>query len=258
MTNQPLPITTQLSQPTEDEVWSAISGYEGLYEVSTHGNVRSIDRVISSRDGRKKRLKGMVLKQNKSGSGYNQVVLSKSGSTWNTSVHRLVAAAFIGVIPDGMDVCHNDGDKTNNLLSNIRIDTRKNNMADSVSHGTSPRGERNAGSVLTEAAVIDMRSKYATGLYKSCDLAKEFGVSKEHVSAVLVGNAWKWAGGEIKQKSTNRGADIVTSKLIESDVKEIRRLSLIGDKTRTEIARMFGVSPAAVYLIMKGKNWAHV
>lgn len=68
--------------------------------------------------------------------GYMSVSLTHEDVRKTISVHRLVLMAFVGPCPSGMEACHNDGDPSNNSLSNLRWDTHKNNMADCIKHGT--------------------------------------------------------------------------------------------------------------------------
>lgn len=109
------------------EQWLPVVGYEGLYEVSDHGRVRSLDR--GSRKGR-------VLSLRVTGSGHKTVALYLLGKPTGKNVHRLVLIAFVGPCPQGMEACHNDGNPANNHLSNLRWDTHKSNMEDKVKHGT--------------------------------------------------------------------------------------------------------------------------
>ena len=120
------------------EQWKPVYGYEGIYEVSSHGRVRSLDRTVTYSDGRVRRYKGKVLRATLSSGGYPCVSLYSQGKEKRRYVHSLVAEAFIGTRPKGMEVCHNDGDPANNRLDNLRYDTHSDNMLDSVRHGTNP------------------------------------------------------------------------------------------------------------------------
>ena len=123
-------------QPTIER-WKPITGYEGIYEVSDHGRVRSLDRTITRSDGQVRRLKGKVLSAPpKQRGGYPRVCLSAHGKDKVRYVHSLVAETFIGTRPDGMEVCHNDGDPTNNHVDNLRYGTPSENELDKVRHGT--------------------------------------------------------------------------------------------------------------------------
>lgn len=102
------------------EKWKDIEGYEGLYQVSTYGNVKSLDRCVRSRWGTKKPVKGQLLKADKTIHGYLQVSLSKPGlSRKRYKVHRLVAMAFIPNPQNLSQVNHKDEDKTNNRFDNL-------------------------------------------------------------------------------------------------------------------------------------------
>ncbi len=121
----------------ESEAWRPIPGYEGIYEVSSLGRVRSIDRV----DCAGKRQKGRIRKLGALESGYLKVDLSKGGVLSSHTVHSLVALAHIGPRPIGMWVAHNDGVRTNCAASNLRYATPSDNHADKLRHGTSNRGK---------------------------------------------------------------------------------------------------------------------
>lgn len=103
----------------KEEIWKDIEGYEGFYQVSSYGRVRSVDRVIEYNDGRKRLQKGRILKPIKDGNGYLQIVLSKSSEVKRVLIHRLVAEVFINN-PDNLpQVNHKDENKRNNCVSNL-------------------------------------------------------------------------------------------------------------------------------------------
>ena len=118
------------------EQWKPVNGYEGIYEVSSHGRVRSLDRTVTYSGGRVRRYKGKVRRTPLNQNGYPRVNLSRQGKDQTRYVHSLVAETFIGSRPEGMEVCHNDGDSTNNHLDNLRYDTSSDNELDKVRHGT--------------------------------------------------------------------------------------------------------------------------
>ena len=115
---------------TEKEIWKDIKGYEGYYQVSNLGNVRSLDRV--GRTG--KNLKGRVLKQ-KTTKGYNMVGLYKDGKQKHKTVSRLVAKAFVNNPDKKPEVNHIDENKQNNKADNLEWVTAKENS----NHGTRPK-----------------------------------------------------------------------------------------------------------------------
>jgi hypothetical protein len=123
------------------EIWKSIQGYEGLYEVSNFGNVRSLDRVIRSKHNGTTLRKGRILTPfYEEKKGYYQVSLSKNGKNKKHRVHRLVASAFLENPLDYTDVNHKDEDKTNNNVDNLEWCTRKYNN----NYGTKPERTRKA------------------------------------------------------------------------------------------------------------------
>ncbi len=115
----------------ETERWHAVPGYEGHYEVSTSGQVRSLDRVTSS--GR--RSSGRTLRQRVDARGYRHVNLWLDGSATTLRVHRVVLSAFVGPAPEGTEGCHSDGDPSNNSVENLRWDSHLANIHDVIAHG---------------------------------------------------------------------------------------------------------------------------
>lgn len=118
------------------EEWRPVVGYEGFYEVSDHGRVRSVDRVVHAKDGRSMRYSGKMLSIATTRGNRTMVVLSMPGCRpWSTTVHKLVLTAFVGLCPEGMECCHWDDDPQNNYLSNLRWDTKSANARDKVRNG---------------------------------------------------------------------------------------------------------------------------
>lgn len=135
--------TKGLAMDATQEEWRPVVGYEGYYEVSNLGCVRSVARRIPASRGTGYRcLPEVVLRQGIHQGGYKMVSLCVHGKKRNQNVHQLVLAAFRGPRPDGLVACHNDGDPANARLDNLRWDTQSNNLRDSVRHGTHPWANR--------------------------------------------------------------------------------------------------------------------
>lgn len=116
------------------EEWRAVSGMEGQYEVSSFGRIRSIDRIVEDKNGRKMRYSGKLIALRKNPrTGYMEFAAGSRGGM--RRVHRVVLEAFVGPCPAGMEACHNDGDKTNNRSVNLRWDNKTSNSYDTVRHG---------------------------------------------------------------------------------------------------------------------------
>jgi hypothetical protein len=126
---------TNLNNP-QVEIWRDVVGLEKFYKVSNTGLVASKDR--DGKDGRK-RLKGRILAiaVNKK-TGQTQVGMSVDGVVYKKEVSRIVAEAFIGEIPEGMEACHIDNDKGYNHLSNLQIMTAKKKVAKTIDHYCEP------------------------------------------------------------------------------------------------------------------------
>lgn len=101
------------------EVWKPVVGFEGLYEVSNKGRVRSIDREILQKNGRTRKKVGVVLKQFITNKGYPYVMVNKDYKQHLKTVHHLVAEAFIPNPNNYPVVNHKDEDKTNNCVENL-------------------------------------------------------------------------------------------------------------------------------------------
>lgn len=111
----------------DEEVWKPIREWEGLYEISSHGRVRSLDRLLKNSHG-KYVLKGRILKQASFSNKYLFVLLQDKPRKESYLVHRLVAQAFIPN-PDGKkEVNHISGDKTDNRVINLEWATRSENL----------------------------------------------------------------------------------------------------------------------------------
>lgn len=104
----------------ENEVWKDIPGYEGLYQVSDLGRVKS--------RGNDKNRREKILSPGKDRGGYLRVALWKDGKAKRFLVHRLVWESFNGIIPEGYDCNHINEDKTDNRLENLNLMTRKENI----------------------------------------------------------------------------------------------------------------------------------
>jgi len=117
------------------ESWRPVPGWEALYEVSDAGRVRSIPREVAGGNGSRAVRGGRVLRIATSG-GYAHVSLSNGALKKTARVHVLVASAFLGARPPGMNACHQDGDATNNAATNLRWDTQAENIHDKARHGT--------------------------------------------------------------------------------------------------------------------------
>lgn len=175
----------------ENEIWKPIFAYDGIYEASSLGRIRSVDsvdRLGRVRHGRILDNARMQKRRSTKGGNYLRIRLRHGGKTVNRAVHHLVLEAFVGPRPVGMHGCHRDDDPWNNRVQNLRWDTPSANQRDKIANGTIARGESNGSSKLTEDAVrtILLSPKSAPLL------ALELGVERETVCRVRRGDLWGW------------------------------------------------------------------
>ena len=183
-----------------EELWHPVPGWENLYEVSSLGRVRSLDRVIPHSKKGIAAIKGKLLKPWKNGKGYLTVELSRLTDFESRGpkkkrymIHTLVAIAFIGPRPAGKNVhvLHGAGGKMDNSLSNLRYGTASENEKDKERDGTSNRGTRNRTARLTEDNVIDIRRRIDAGEPPSA-LAREYGVAVPTIFCIKARRTWAW------------------------------------------------------------------
>lgn len=172
------------------EIWKPVAGYVGFYEVSSIGRVRSLPRVtLGCRDGSTRMLKGKVISKKVLDSGYVQTTLCREGVCKAYRLHRIVLEAFVGPCPEGQEGCHNDHNRGNNVLKNLRWDTKSANQKDRIANGTAPRGANNGAAKLTAVSVIGIRRQIEDGKTLKA-LAAEYGVSLSTVDAVKARRTW--------------------------------------------------------------------
>lgn len=182
-----------------EERWLPVVGYEGIYEVSSHGRVRSLNRVAGR--SKKRKIAGQMIASERPNSwGYPVVQLHDAEGRHNVYVtHRVVAAAFLGPRPEGHDVNHIDGNKRNARAENLEYVTRSENNLHAYRTGLKlptegRRGEANSLSKLDDNRVRVARKIYASGHVTQTDLAAVMGIGHAQLSEILRGQAWKHVG----------------------------------------------------------------
>ena len=173
----------------QTEVWKEIEGYEGIYEVSNLGRIRSLPR--------KGRKQIKVLCPSPNTDGYLLVQLRRDGKRKSCLVHRLVLGAFDPIIDTTLEGNHKDLDVTNNKLSNLEWCTPKENSehywvtADTSDRNT-PKGEDHHLSVLNIDTVKEIRRLWDENIIKSkSEIGRLFGVGESTVRQVINRVTWK-------------------------------------------------------------------
>lgn len=166
----------------EKEVWKPIKGYEGKYEVSTFGRVRSVSRKITYKDGRVRIYKGKILKPETCKNGYLYVNLGRKGRA--KTVHRLVAETFLPNPNSFPCVNHKDENKANPKLENLEFCSYKYNN----NWGT--KNARRARPIIQ----LDENHQKIKIWESAAAVEKELGISHAHIGSCCNGNR-KTAGG---------------------------------------------------------------
>lgn len=150
--------------------WRTVFGH---YEVSDAGTIRRGFRYLKPTPR----------------NGYARVCLSAGRKRHYTTVHQLVAKAFLGPAPEGCEVAHLNGDRSDNRLENLSYKTKAENEADKLSHGTSQHGSKNALAKLTESDVLSIRKRLQAGDLQRV-IAADLGVSRDLIGKVKRGVIW--------------------------------------------------------------------
>lgn len=178
------------------EVWKAIPGYEGYYEASDAGVIRSVDRVVPHGIHGTCKQKGRVLRYAKDAKGYPRVALSDGTKLRTYTIHRLIAHTFMSPRPDGHQINHMNGIKTDNRVDNLEYCTPSENSLHSFRIGLQkPKpGSLNPMAKLTEDQVKTIRTIAGRGgrYYGRKELAARFGVSECTIKEVVTGSRGGW------------------------------------------------------------------
>jgi len=222
-TNHAAPTTHTTHTVTED--WKAIPGFEGYYEASDLGSIR-----------RKGSFK--TLAKNGTRNGYLKVTLSVKGVPSTRHIHSLILETFVGPKPQSCECCHNDGNKHNNRVDNLRWDTHAANVRDN--------------SKLDWPEIREIREAYSKGS-TIADISRTYGLIWETASAIVKGKSWKEAG-TVDTTKTGQGPQ---QKLQVEQVREIR--ARYGkDTTLRTLASDYGVSISTVSDVVNGRTWKSV
>jgi hypothetical protein len=173
-----------------DEIWKDVVNYEDTYMVSSYGAMKSKERIIKRKNNANYLQKESII----SGTeyhGYIKTTLRKNGIKKDKFIHCLIAESFLGIKPNGMEVCHNDGNRKNNRLDNLRYGTRSDNVRDAIKHGTHFTPFRTKGTERSYAKLNDEIVRYIKiSTETTYKLAKKFNVSKWAISNVRNNISW--------------------------------------------------------------------
>lgn len=171
------------------EIWKDIIDFEGLYQISSFGNVKSLPRIIKYKNGRHRPFSGCLIKGGKTPTGYVFVNLKKEGYKESNYIHRLVAEYFLQNIENKPTVNHKDGDKSNNHYSNLEWCTHSENTIHAFNTDLMKKGQDCSYSKLTEYQVLEILENKQCLMKK--ELAEIYGVSKSCIGSITFRKTWK-------------------------------------------------------------------
>lgn len=181
------------------EVWKDIPDYEGIYQVSNFGRIRSLDRYVTHKNGAIHFKAGQIqtLQDNGNGRLYKQLKVNGKGK--NYYVSRAVMLAFVGERPEGYHICHIDGNIKNNRLDNLRYDSPTENNIDQFRHDN---GRKNHSTSLE--TVLKIRQTFKTNNYTTKELAEMFNVSVHVIRGIVNNRTFQWLNddGTIRPSKT--------------------------------------------------------
>lgn len=182
------------------ELWRPVVGWDGLYDVSNTGRVRSLKRNCSGAQGTSPGKTGRVLTPGVHEGGYLTVMLYRNRKYRAAYVHHLVLEAFVGPCPPGMECRHfPDRDPTNNNAENLSWGTPEENASDKKLHNTNPQGERNGHAKVDENDVRAIRRMYATGDYTMRRLGTIYDLSVTAIHDIIHGINWSHVPNDLSQ-----------------------------------------------------------
>lgn len=214
--------------------WKEIPGYT-RYEASTGGEIRRCRRVGNYLPGR------MPTYPNRG--GYPCVsITGDDGKCRKIPVHTLVMLAFVGVRPSGKETCHNNGDRSDARLSNLRYDTCASNAADRILHGTALRGEQSPQHVITEAQARAIYARCAAN-EPHASIAADYEITTSMVCRISTRKGWKCLGlPRLKH----------VRKLSDDQVIHAHRL-VSGGMSKSAVGRHYGTSPQTISYALKNR-----
>jgi hypothetical protein len=188
------------------EIWRDIEGYEGLYQVSNMGRVKSLERNVVKGKGGLYKIEEKILKSGKHSGGYLYVCLYNEGKIKYYTIHRLVANAFIPNPNNFPQVNHKDEDKTNNRVENLEWCDRKYNC----NYGT--HNERMAKSRSKPVLQFTKEGYFIKKWESAKEVERELGISNSNITACCKGKI-KTAYGFVWMYAVINGFEIDITKL---------------------------------------------
>lgn len=179
------------------EEWRDVEGFEGFYQVSNLGRVRSLDRIVPYPNSRyvngvgKREFLGKILKLNTNKHGYLQVTLRKNGIQTTHKVHQLVAIAFLKKPDFRCVVNHKNSKRDDNQVDNLEWCTQQQNLMHAAEKGAMSRFENSHNNTtITKETVLQIRKLYEGG-QKIITIANSYNLKHNHVESIVKRRTWR-------------------------------------------------------------------
>lgn len=173
-----------------NEIWLPVPNYEGLYEVSNLGNVKTLSRTVQRCGIENHQINERLLKQNKNKQGYLSVTLSRSKKVKVLRINRLVAMAFLPNPENKETVNHINCIKSDNTVWNLEWATRSENEHHALINGRKLKGEENGFSKLKTPEIIEIRRMFKDKI-STYKIAETFNISQSTAYDIASGKRWK-------------------------------------------------------------------
>ncbi len=171
-----------------DMEWRDIPGFEGYYQVSDNGEVRSVKRTVYNSKGFFVTRESHVLCPNRQRCGYLKVTLCVENKHYTRLIHQLVGMAFLGYTLNGhkLTINHKDGNKRNNSVANLEIVSMTTNRRHAIMLDLwNQRGTKSVKAKLAPHDLVEIRARYVKGGVTQKELAEMFNVSKSTIGRVI-------------------------------------------------------------------------
>lgn len=175
-----------------NEIWKDVVGYEGRYQVSNIGRVKSLARVVIRRNNVPQHRTERIMNPATDGKGYKRISLSKNAKDSTKKVHRLVAEAFIPNPKNLPQVNHKNCIKYDNRVENLEWCDNSHNQKHAFKHGLNyaRKGENANRALLTNKQVCEIKKLLSTGKYYQHEIAKMYNVSQSAISHINIGKTY--------------------------------------------------------------------
>lgn len=241
-----------MNHTEENVIWKTYPDYSFL-QANQFGEIRTIDRVIICSDGRKRFVKGRVLKQYLHSNGYLSIHFSVNGKIVNLMVHRIVAACFLSNPNNLPEVNHIDNDRTNNCASNLEWCTRGYNEAYKKNFGTS-QADISGLSVFA----VDLKTGKVLRFKTRAEASRQLGINETCICWVVNGKL-NTSGGYWFTENENE----ITEKKIREIKANMRSRPVIAVnldtfeilffESKAEVERQLGINHGNIYSVLTGR-----